>query len=182
MQSLKVNCYTGWKLHNFPTLAKKKRIDTFQLKGLRRILGFKHTNWDRTATNQKIFETATIEAYRKGSKKAIAKNVNKQMCSSAKPIRNKKRNLLGHILRTNNEDPLRQVSLQPNSGKPLEKVKRRAGKPRQRWIDNVMKKVWKKFRSQAPKVMASNPNKKRKFKQSTRQCKYIKSWAEERKF
>ena len=38
-----------------------KKPDVFQIKGLRKRLGFKHTNWDRTATNQTNLEAATEE-------------------------------------------------------------------------------------------------------------------------
>ena len=89
---------------------------------------------------------------------------------------------MGHIIRTSSEDPLRQVSLQPNTAKAVAKGIRRSGKPRQRWVDNVLKKVWKKFRHEAPKVNARHPFKRRKYKESDRQCKFIKKWAEERKF
>ena len=36
-----------------------KKIDAFQLRGLRQILGKKHTYWDRSATNQVLFDMAS---------------------------------------------------------------------------------------------------------------------------
>ena len=36
-----------------------KRIDAFQLKGIRQILGTKHTYWDRDATNHLLFDMAS---------------------------------------------------------------------------------------------------------------------------
>ena len=40
------------------TEAMMKRIDAFQMKGLRKILGKKHTYWDREATNENILDQA----------------------------------------------------------------------------------------------------------------------------
>ena len=39
--------------------AALKRIDAFQLRGIRQILGKKHTYWDRSATNAHLFELAS---------------------------------------------------------------------------------------------------------------------------
>ena len=39
------------------------KIDAFQVKGPRRILGFAYNNWDRPATNQIAIEETTEEAY-----------------------------------------------------------------------------------------------------------------------
>ena len=41
------------------TEAILKKIDAFQIKGLRNILGRKHTYWDRSATNYNIIEMAS---------------------------------------------------------------------------------------------------------------------------
>ena len=39
--------------------AELKRIDAFQIRGVRQILGKKHTYWDRTATNAHLFDLAS---------------------------------------------------------------------------------------------------------------------------
>ena len=41
--------------------------------------------------------------------------------------------LAGHILRASNDDPLRQVSYQPNGAEPMQVGKRRVGRPQQQW-------------------------------------------------
>ena len=38
------------------TEASIDKIDAFQIKGLRQILGFKHTHWDRSPTNQQMWK------------------------------------------------------------------------------------------------------------------------------
>ena len=42
--------------------------------------------------------------------------------------------LAGHILRSPNWDPLRQVSYEPDSTVPKHIGKRRVGRPRQQWV------------------------------------------------
>ena len=129
----------------------KKRIDTFQLRGLRKILGMKHTYYDRTATNKKIFEEATKEAYQKGNKKQRDKNARKTVEAFSATYQKRRKKLLGHIIRTANEDPLRQISLQKGKAKALHWEKRRVGKPRAIWAEEVLNKVWKENRHEAPK-------------------------------
>ena len=50
--------------------ADLKRIDAFQLRGIRQILGKKHTYWDREATNHLLFDMASriISETNKGKK------------------------------------------------------------------------------------------------------------------
>jgi hypothetical protein len=125
-------------------------------------------------------ETATVTAHRKGPRKSIEKNANKQLELFSQAFQSKIKRRLGHIIRTENEDPLRQVSLQSNTGKPTGKGKRRSRKPRQRWIDNIVKQICNQFRHEAPKMNSSKPSRKRKYKASTRQSKFILEWAKER--
>ena len=40
------------------TEAVMKKVDAFQMKGLRKILGKKHTYWDREATSENILNQA----------------------------------------------------------------------------------------------------------------------------
>ena len=54
----------------------------------------------------------------------------------------KKASLLGHILRTEDDDPLRQVTFQPGTAYRVEYGKKRIGKPRQNWIHQAKKYVY----------------------------------------
>ena len=47
------------------TPADLKRLDAFQQRGLRRILGFLPTHLDRTATNQRVLERARTETMKR---------------------------------------------------------------------------------------------------------------------
>ena len=50
--------------------------------------------------------------------------------------------LLGHILRTDYSDPLRQVTFEQNSCLPRQIEFRRRGAPRRIWIEETMKEAW----------------------------------------
>ena len=159
-----------------------KRIDAFQIRGLRKILGRKHTYWDREATNENILKEATVETFQKGSEANKKKNKDKTILPFSKAYKIRRQKLLGHVLRAENHDPMRQVTFNKNTGKPVTFTKKRSGKPREQWTEQAMKRVWKEFRHEAPKANASRPNKKRKYKASGRQAKYILQWAKDRKF
>ena len=197
------NANTKWKILIFDAVIKSKllyglettqlpkpcqtRVNAFQVKGLRRILGFKHTNWDREATNELILSTATQHAFRTGSPKNIARNAGRKIELYSQAYIKRKQKLLGHIIRTGNEDPLRQVALHPDSAKPIifvnDKGKRRSGQPRHTWAYEASKRVWKKHSLiDAPKINAAIPCRRRPYKASTRQCKFVHAWAQERKF
>jgi hypothetical protein len=158
------------------------KLDAFQIKGLSKILGFKNTYWDRSATNQKVLEKATEVAYRKGTQKYITRNAHKNIEIFSKAYKKRRKSLMGHVIRTHEEDPFRQVSLIPGVAKPKNWGTRRSGKPRQLWTFNVLDSLWKQHRDEAPKVNSATPFRRRKYKASTRQCNYLKKWAEERKF
>ena len=62
--------------------ADLKRIDAFQLRGIRQILGKKYTYWDRSATNNTLFDMASRiiseTAKNELAKKAIKGNLMKE--------------------------------------------------------------------------------------------------------
>ena len=71
-----------------------KRVDAFQIRGLRKILGRKHTHWDREATNKNILKEATEEAFRKGTEANKQKIYIKKSCHLAKRISIEDKNCL----------------------------------------------------------------------------------------
>ena len=50
--------------------------------------------------------------------------------------------LLGHVIRANQDDPLRQVSFMPGTINVLPVESKRAGHPKQDWIYETKKLVW----------------------------------------
>ena len=78
------------------TTSDKDRINAFQMKGSRRILKIPPTFIDRSYTHQKVFE-------------ALKNNFDPEVELFSSTLLKRKLKLFGHILRTNPDDPLRQV-------------------------------------------------------------------------
>ena len=51
--------------------------------------------------------------------------------------------LLGHTIRCNNRDPLRQITFADHRLTPLKPALGRVGRPRDKWIDDVLRKAWR---------------------------------------
>ena len=102
----------------------RKKLDAFHLRGLRKILRMQTTYVNRQNTNQRVYQTALDIAFPSGN-------------GCVKPftelLDERRIKLAGHILRSPNSDPLRQVTYQPDSAEPVEIGKRRIGRPRQQW-------------------------------------------------
>lgn len=101
----------------------EKLLQSFQLKGLRQILKLKTTFVDRRNTNEFVFKCA-----------------NKAKPSGTAPIlpiptylHKQRQKHLGHIIRADNSDPVRQVTFLPSSHRPWLYSKKRVGKPRHHW-------------------------------------------------
>ena len=99
------------------------------MKGIRRILHIPPTHEDRTWTNKLVLEK---------TKKEIGKPIVRFSSSWKKA----KLALLGHIIRTNTNDPLRQVIFEKDTLHPREIFKRRSGKPRLDWTINTLTLAW----------------------------------------
>ena len=76
----------------------------------------------------------------------------------------KKLKSLGHDIRADNEDPLRQVTFKEGNVKGARLEKRRAGKPTIYWTWEGKTQVWKKFRHEFDQPERRKPNKRRKYK------------------
>ena len=127
-----------WKLHVYNAIIRSKLLygletvhltesmqkkkNAFQLRGMRRILGIDSTYVNRANTNESVLRKANEEMKKyKPSRHEI------KLFSEL--VREKRIKLAGHILRTSEEDPLRQVSYKPNSANTFEIGKRRVGRP-----------------------------------------------------
>ena len=123
MQLFEALLYGLETLHSY-TQSLAKKLDAFQMRGLRKILGRPTTFYDRTCTNQRVLEEATSIVYT-----APGDQCKIQLFSEFH--NNRRAKLMGDILRTNADDPLRQVSFLPDSAHRLDYGKKRVGKPRQ---------------------------------------------------
>ena len=82
------------------TEAVINKLDAFQMKGLRKNLGGKHTYWDRTATNESILETATriVRTSRKIRKRR--KRLNGRMRTKLRSLRRSRKRRGGYQTRS----------------------------------------------------------------------------------
>ena len=81
------------------TEAEIHELDAYQIKGLRRILHIPPTHIDRTWTNDKVIEKASVE-------------IGKPIINFAETWKQTKFKTLGHVMRASPEDPLHQVCFQ----------------------------------------------------------------------
>ena len=142
----KTNCTTSWKLQVYDSIIKaitlygletthitKAQIDrlhAMHTKGLRIILNLTHSFIDRTTTNEKIWQTAKNKI--KDDKQPYA-----DIFTFESTLKHKRITFLGHLLRANNYDPLRMITFQPSTAKPISILNRRVGGPKKHWTWDI---------------------------------------------
>ena len=119
------------------TKPQLNRLDTLQLKGLRKILGFHTTYVDRVNTNKRMYERANIH---RNPRNLPGKNIR----PFSDYVRQKQHELLAHTIRASNEDPLRESTLMRNTGEPIHFEKRRVGRPRDNWTWSAYEEIFVK--------------------------------------
>ena len=140
------------------------QLNAFQLKGLRKILKITTTFVDRTHTNKMVFEQANRVRFAPntrtsddGDNTRNANNATQQIMPVIPPpapptnkkikqfseyIHEQQNELLAHIIRADNNDPMRMSALDTASDRPRTHNNRRAGRPRQHLIHESYKRVW----------------------------------------
>ena len=120
-------------IHLTDALAKK--LDAFQMRGLRKILNLEPTFINRINTNKKVLAEATQIAY-------SGQHSNRRIKSFSEYHKERTAKLLGHIIKCEDADPLRQITFQEGTAYRLDYGKKRVGKPRQNWIHQTKKHVY----------------------------------------
>ena len=107
------------------------RLNAFQQRGLRRILGVPSSYIDRTFTNAKVFEM--VSEYRRTPQLSVADLYYRQQLK-----------FVGHLLRCDGNDPMRRLIVTPQNeiAAPLY---RRPGRPRNSWSFHALQRAWVKF-------------------------------------
>ena len=121
------------------TDAVGKMLDTFQQRGLRKILGILPTYIDRTNTNEEVFRLANKA---RGCDDDPTKV---KLCPLSGNIKKRKMILLGHVIRAgerNPRDPMFQVTFEDKTLKTKTTAFRRVGKPRHKWHAETMTEAW----------------------------------------
>ena len=112
-------------IHLTPALAKK--LDAFQYRGLRKIMGMSSTYINRANTNQRLLAAASDAAFPNPGD-------TRKVLPFSRYHEERRAKLLGHILRSPDVDPLRQVSFTPSTASRIDYGKKRVGRPRQNWV------------------------------------------------
>ena len=108
------------------TPTEQNRLDAFQMKGIRRLMNIPPTHVDRTWTNDMVYTRASEEC-------------GKPIMRFSDMYNRQKLRLLGHILRADETDPMRQVTFEGNTWKPRNVTARRRGRPRDQWLVEAMR-------------------------------------------
>ena len=113
----------------------ENKLNVFQLKGLRKILGWKTTFVDRNRTNKKVYEAASCL---KNPKHVPGKDVSR----FSDYVLYRQRALLKHTIRAPPDDPLRQCTFEASSSVPAEMTNLRVGRPRSKWAYSLLEGLY----------------------------------------
>jgi len=116
----------------------QQRLDVFQLKGLRKILGMKTTYIERSNTNDKVIREANRSAGLEGSNKALTK-----MSRYYTELRSK-RGI--RVLKARDSDPAKFSSF-CSTAKGWEFSNKRVGRPKIKWVSEMLKQLWEEKRA-----------------------------------
>jgi len=112
--------------------AMLKKTDAFQMRCLRRILKIPSTFIDRQNSNKVVLQRCTAILYaNQGDQREF--ELFSQSCL------HRKSKLLGHVLRAGPEDPMRQISFQPNNAIRVPYGRKQVGRPKQNWLHYAKK-------------------------------------------
>ena len=110
-----------------PTASAEKILNTFQLKGLRKILQLHTTFNTRSNTNEYVYNRANEVT------NAPSLGIHRKIKPLTEVLGERRLKLLGHVLCRDRQHPLHQTR---------ETEQRRVGRPRQFWTTANMEKAW----------------------------------------
>ena len=119
-----------------PTESAGKLLNTFQLKGLRKILQLHTTFINRSNTNEYVYKRANEVT------NAPSAGIHRKIKPLTEALGERRLKLLGHVLRRDRQHPLHQAAFKTQSALPRETEQRRVGRPRQFWTTTNMEKAW----------------------------------------
>ena len=108
------------------------------------------------------------EGLGKGLGQCLGQRIGQGIGQGLGPGLGPKLNFLGHVIRAENEDPIKPVTaIRKKVGK------RRVGNPSKDWVEEGVKTVWKKVRHQVGQSDRRHPFRKRNFRACHQQCLHI---------
>ena len=118
----------------------KKKLDVFQLKGLRKILGLNTTFITRANTNELVY-TRPEDEMNEGIPSGSHRYKKLHKLSEYYEIR-RRHTTLGLIKNRDRDDPRVNLTMQPENLKLREYPQKRVGRPKNVWWHFALKEVW----------------------------------------
>ena len=118
------------------TKADGRKLDAFQMKGLRKILKIKNPYWSRVS-NEKLLEMT--------NDKLKLENEDKPLRRLSERIIDRQITLYAHVIRANEDDPMQKISIDV-TGERIKADFRRPGHPRIKWYDTTRKHIINKLK------------------------------------
>jgi len=106
----------------------------------------------------------------------------KKLRAFSEDYKHRRSKLLGHVIRADNNDPMRKVTFAANTIEEWGFDKRRVGRPKDQWLFETKRTVWKKCRHMEDRQGHKKQNKRTKYKGKPLQEAYLDTWAGERRF
>ena len=106
----------------------------------------------------------------------------KKLRAFSEDYKHRRSKLLGHVIRADNNDPMRKVTFAANTIEEWGFDKRRVGRPKDQWLFETKRTAWKKCRHLADRQGHKKQNKRTKYKGKPLQEAYLDTWADERRF
>lgn len=113
------------------TMTWLQKLNTFQLRGLRKILRMVTTFVDRRNTNDEVLRRAD---------EAMGEGKTLELFSEAHDKRRVA--LAAHLLRRPDDDPGRAATYLPGTAEAIQHPARRVGRPRTKWADATHERAW----------------------------------------
>ena len=122
-----------------------KKLDAFQMKGLRRITGHQSTFVDRTATNAKVIE-AVNQSLRGTRRKGV------QVKKLSEFHQERRVTMLAKVIAAGAQDPVTTATMNPDTLQTPDHGRRRWGHPRVNWLQETMQDMWTGMRLAQPEL------------------------------
>ena len=123
------------------TTGLRSKLTAFQLKGLRQILRVEHPYVNRENINDRVIQMANERT----QGEAGTNKKNRKIELIADIILDKSVKLIGHVLRANESDPMKQVTFFPDKANVKIPGLRRVGRPMSHWAGSVLDHIWQSW-------------------------------------
>ena len=125
-----------------------KRLDAFHMRGLRHVMGIQHSYWSReknedilAKVNREINKGRNITENWSEIMRPGLERKDKKIRLVSETLKLRRRKLLGHAIRTDEQDPMNQVTFSSEGFTGYDY--RRVGRPRGHWAETTIMETLK---------------------------------------